>query len=58
MNESARSAVQIATGRAARTEARPARTAVVGRTGRRGAHRAARAAGVALGVARFILFKN
>ena len=35
MNESARSAVQIATGRAARTEARSARTAVVGRTGRR-----------------------
>jgi multiple sugar transport system permease protein len=35
MNETARSAVQVATGRAAGTEPRSARTAVVGRTGRR-----------------------
>jgi multiple sugar transport system permease protein len=35
MNETARSAVEVATGRGAGTEPRDARTAVVGRTGRR-----------------------
>jgi multiple sugar transport system permease protein len=56
MNESARSAVQIATGRAARTEARPARTAVVGRTGRRATIGDALASVVAIVVALIFFF--
>ena len=56
MTETARSAVQVATGRAARTAQRPARTAEVGRTGRRATIGDALASVVAIVVALIFFF--
>jgi multiple sugar transport system permease protein len=56
MNETARSAVQVATGRAADAEPRAARTAVVGRTGRRATIGDALASVVAIVVALLFFF--
>ena len=56
MNETARSAARVATGRPARTERRPARTAQVGRIGRRATIGDALASVVAIVVALIFFF--